>query len=402
MMNNELRAGKPGMKHHIIKIGSDKEIVCCDNAQLRFVGLEDYGFYDMILPFSMAVLDDGSILLLAAAQRNWQEGRPDAPKIQAFWTKSKDSGKTFSPLKEIPGAHCRPSGLVNLGNGELYFRCIQKENESFVCRNYFSEDYGETWHSRFVETPPDPTGRLAWTEGDPWVDRDTQTGKVVTWETLYDTSGGWPKKPTVSFIRRSVDKGLTFQYFIQPENWRKEEELDGMRYTRAVGEASLIRAANNHLVAALRTDIPVRFFKSLHDDSLCGLAVSISEDEGHSWSVPKVLYEAGRHHPSLVRLQDGRIVMSYVLRDEMEDGVLASYRRGCEAVISYDNGHTWDMERKYILDEFQYLQDDSYWVNGNCGHCCSVLAPDGMILTAYGNYNNRGCTLIKWYPQEEK
>lgn len=50
----------------------------------------------------------------------------------------------------------------------------------------------------------------------------------------------------------------------------------------------------------------------------------------------------------------------------------------------------------YILDEFQYLKDDDCWFDGNTGHCCSTLAPDGSILTVYGNYSCPGMCLIKW------
>ena len=47
-------------------------------------------------------------------------------------------------------------------------------------------------------------------------------------------------------------------------------------------------------------------------------------------------------------------------------GRLASYRRGCDAVISHDNGRSWDVDRMYVL-------------------------------TAYGNYKNAGA-LIRWKP----
>ena len=40
-----------------------------------------------------------------------------------------------------------------------------------------------------------------------------------------------------------------------------------------------------------------------------------------------------------------------VVRHDLQNGQRVSYRKGCEAIISHDNGLTWDLSRKYILDE---------------------------------------------------
>jgi hypothetical protein len=63
-----------------------------------------------------------------------------------------------------------------------------------------------------------------------------------------------------------------------------------------------------------------------------------------------VLYDAGRHHPHLLCLANGDLVMTYVVRNDIQDGKLASYRRGCEALVSRDNGLTWDVAGKYVLE----------------------------------------------------
>ena len=45
--------------------------------------------------------------------------------------------------------------------------------------------------------------------------------------------------------------------------------------------------------------------------------------------------------------------------------------------------------------EVSSLDDTAYWINGECGHLCSIALDDGSILTAYGNYLAGG-TLIRW------
>jgi hypothetical protein len=71
--------------------------------------------------------------------------------------------------------------------------------------------------------------------------------------------------------------------------------------------------ANGHLVAACRTDTPARMQPEVIDHTE-GLGISISTDDGGSGSRVRKLYDWGRHHPSLVRLSGGDIVMTYVVR----------------------------------------------------------------------------------------
>jgi hypothetical protein len=85
------------------------------------------------------------------------------------------------------------------------------------------------------------------------------------------------------------------------------------------------------------------------------------------------------------------------VRDDVRDGRLASYRRGCEALISRDNGETWQTSKRYLLDEFEYF-DGVKWFNGDTGHLCSTLLSDGRVLTVYGNYVAKGAGLIRWRP----
>jgi len=56
----------------------------------------------------------------------------------------------------------------------------------------------------------------------------------------------------------------------------------------------------------------------------------------------------------------------------------------------------WDLDRKYILDEFEHRDPGTKYPN-ICGHVCSTLLDDGFVLTAYGNYKE-GATLIRWKP----
>jgi len=132
----------------------------------------------------------------------------------------------------------------------------------------------------------------------------------------------------------------------------------------------------------------------MRNDSFMGIAVSISKDEGKSWSPLNILFRAGRMHPHLLLMPDGDIVMGYIVRQDIDDDLnYASYRRACESVVSHDNGVTWDIARKYVLDE-----GGSGSMGFACGHTCSVLLDNGEILTAYGHHRSKAIAMIRWKP----
>jgi hypothetical protein len=140
------------------------------------------------------------------------------------------------------------------------------------------------------------------------------------------------------------------------------------------------------------------------------LSVSISKDNGESWSKLKLLYEYGRHHPSMVVLPGGEIVMTYVVRKGYPDTTDGFPQFGIEAVVSRDHGCSWDMDHRYILAQWvgNRKGENAWWAS--CQATSSILLSDGMILTAFGtgyrshpNEKNmaepRDVGLVRWSPK---
>jgi hypothetical protein len=150
-----------------------------------------------------------------------------------------------------------------------------------------------------------------------------------------------------------------------------------------VSEVALLRAANGDLVAACRTDIPPKF-KGQTLDHYEGLAVSISKDGGRSWSTLNKLYDWGRHHPAMLLMPNGDILMTYVVRLGYVDAKDGTPQFGVEAVVSHDNGATWDLDHRYILHFWKGNRKDenAWWASSQC--TSPVLLPDGSVLTAFG------------------
>ena len=151
----------------------------------------------------------------------------------------------------------------------------------------------------------------------------------------------------------------------------------------AVNEVAFIRAANGHIVAGCRTDNPNQYKGRI--DHFGGLAVSISTDNGQTWSKPDVLYESGRHHPSMVLMPNGEIVMSYIVREGYPVDPDGFMQFGIEAVVSRDNGKTWDMATRYVLARWSANDKGPYYYLWAPQGTSTVLLPDGTLLTTYSS-----------------
>jgi hypothetical protein len=352
------------------------------------------------MPFGLTQMDNGEIAIIVSREKaNPAGGRIFEPNI-AF---SQDGGATWSPFQAIPGTKGRPQFLTWLGGGSLSF--VTEALGGGRQQRFFSNDYGRTWKES-IDHPGTRDGKGFGLEGNGWVDRDEKGAPKAILEIGYHLDAG-KSHPTGDFtgvFRRSVDGGKTWIDEVSPPQWKFTVEHNGKKWLRGVSEGAVVRAANGDLVAALRTDMPPKYFEGPHDDSLEGTAISISKDNGKTWSDLKFLFEAGRHHANLQRMPNGDLVCTLVVRDDIQagklnKGELTSHRRGCDSLVSHDHGQTWNLDRRYELDSFEFLRPDGYWVDGVCGHIGAVALNDGHMLAVYGNYRV-GAVLIKWQPGE--
>jgi hypothetical protein len=118
-------------------------------------------------------------------------------------------------------------------------------------------------------------------------------------------------------------------------------------------ETSLLGLPSGTLLAAVRGASAVSIHQSL--------------DEGRTWRNLGMVTESRELPGSLLLLNDGRVLLSYGDRRAPFFGV--------QAILSRDEGRSWDRESR-----FQVVWDAP---NTDCGYPTSIQLSDGRIFTVY-------------------
>lgn len=140
--------------------------------------------------------------------------------------------------------------------------------------------------------------------------------------------------------------------------WHFRSKDDGRTWQRGAliganhNETSIFHAGGTRWLAAARTN------------PLYRMELFRSDDDGATWQGAQPITETRELNAHLLRLKDGRILLSYGKRLDGHSGVLAKFSR--------DEGRTWGAPVRIL----QSLAQD-------CGYPSSVQRADGKIVTAY-------------------
>lgn len=286
-------------------------------------------------------------------------GHSIAGNGKSLLARSLDAGQTWTveDPDNFVGDHAEalPSpGNINFAHPDFALRL---DTTQF----FFSYDRGKTWQGpyKFPDFGLDHplTARTDYIVNGP---RDC----------LLFLSAGEPKVQAAvqdrAFCARTTDGGKSFQFVA----WMTDEPIK----IRSV-MPSTVRCSPSHLVSAMRRriDVPI---SGPHTMRKCWIDIYQSHDNGRSWQFLSQAADTGKSNgnpPSLVRLNDGRLVVTYGYR-----GVCSAYRyrpvpQGIRARISKDNGKNWG-------HEITLRSDAKTW---DLGYTRSVQTPDGKIVTIY-------------------
>jgi len=162
-----------------------------------------------------------------------------------------------------------------------------------------------------------------------------------------------------AFCIRTTDGGKTFKFV----SWMTHEPL----FIRSV-MPSTVRCSETKLISALRRRLKLHsLLNSPNKSVLNWIDVYVSNDNGITWNYLSKVASTGEWNgnpPSLVRLDDGRLCVTYGYRDKPY---------GIRAKISKDEGRTWS--ETIIL-----RQDGRTW---DLGYTRTVKRSDGKLVTIY-------------------
>lgn len=134
-----------------------------------------------------------------------------------------------------------------------------------------------------------------------------------------------------------------------------------------IGETFVLRRSDGVWLAVGRTNCIDRMDEVLPHGS--GEVLLRSEDEGRSWSEPKLLSPQGQENAHLLELSDGRLLCSFTSRIPGLFGIVLR--------MSSNGGDSWSYP-------VTLLSTPAYdWHKTDAGYPSSVQLDDGAIVTAY-------------------
>ncbi|MDO5307918.1 MAG: sialidase family protein [Planctomycetia bacterium] len=289
--------------------------------------------------------------------------------------RSKDLGKTWtwpqtlydSPIDDRDAGIC----VTNQGTilvttfTSMAYESLLNEETSYRERgearlNIWSDGRYEKWMAVHRRLNPEERKK----EIGSWMLRSTDAG--LTWSERYATHFNSPHGP----IQLSDGRLL----YMGTELWTEEHnagaeisEDDGLTWkvagivpvrdgdsAQGYHELHAAEATDGTIVALIRNENPNNSSENLQ---------TVSKDGGKTWSVPRSIGVWGIP-AHLIRLQDGRILMTY------------GHRRapiGVQARVSEDAGESWS--------DPLILYGDA--ADGDMGYPSSVQLPDGSIFTVW-------------------
>jgi hypothetical protein len=356
------------------------------------------GVPDDYKPF-LARLQSGDLLVVAFCFGKI-EGIEGYAERGVFW-RSKDGGRNWGAREERLDLQGREFGLTVLHDGTLLMTCHWLARDVFNpskhthSKIFRSTDEGKTWSE--IRIGPDGFPDRAQTAAD-WqafeIPDPEQPGKYLTCLGVSMQQGG-KNAPGVVRIWRSPDSGKTWDKSLHPDTagWI---DVDGF-----FSQTVTFRTSSGHLLHPVRVDrsgphwhLPGTPRKLGRESGDQGDRMMLWEsmDDGRTWrkhGKTGTLGTYGEMYPRFLRLDDGRLLLTFTVRSNSSDG----HGLGLRAIISPDDGKTWDFEHDRLV-----ISDINHGSSGG-GFGNTIQLPDGGLVSVYsyrGTDNKTHIEAVRW------
>jgi len=342
---------------------------------------------------TLAMLPDGEIVM-ASLYMETKAG--EFREYTPFW-RSSDGGLTWSDRIILPDVLGREQWLTATSKGTLFmsshFLPQDAANTENICHSFLhrSTDGGRSWDRTTILLRGDERAGAKLTAGNGGHTSrnvvELNDGTLLFGVAIGDSS--------VAYMWRSTDNGETWDHgdpvSIGDYNGKPYDNLDAF-----FAEDFTFLTKGGKLLHWIRCGPPSPMYPILDgraipqaDDNGDRTMLCESTDDGRTWSEFSDFGDYGRMYIRVIRLRDGRLLMTYTQRSQMFPPM------GLHACFSHDDGETWDLENDTLI-----LEAKTPWCSASGGSFGNTLElEDGKLLSAYTYRGTDGQThleVMRW------
>ena len=347
----------------------------------------------------IAQLKSGELLLVAFYSREVsakQKAQGKSRSERAVFWRSKDGGRTWSDREERPDITGREFALNVLSDGVILMPChfLRQDANNKAGHTYSklfrSVDNGRSWKETRIGPKGFPRNAVTATDWTPVEVPDPASlgGRLV----LFGVSvqHGQERAPDNVYLWRSGNSGRSWGKSLNPDTagWI---DVDGF-----FSQSTTYRAGSGKLLHAVRVDrtgphwlLPgTEMIKQEAGDQGDRMMLWESLNNGASWQkhdAHGTFGTYGEMYPRFLQLKDERLLLTFTVRSNSSDGRAL----GLRAIISYDDGDTWDFKRDRLVIDAQNVGPSG----GGFGN--TIQLDDGTLVSCYSYRGKDGATHVE-------
>jgi photosystem II stability/assembly factor-like uncharacterized protein len=339
---------------------------------------------------SLVLLPGGELVMVALFQDQLPQGK--VREWTGLW-RSADGGRTWSERVEVKDLLGREQWLTATKGGTLFATAHLLANDvqnkdgythSYVHR---SADAGRTWKRLRIGPEGFPDRAVTMCSRNV-VERPDGT-------LLLGVGVNEKEKGTIAYLWTSRDGGRTWDRSAPRVTIGSYGTRPYDNYDAFFTEDFTILSRSGKLLHFIRCGPPSPMYPMndgratpAGDDGIDRMLRCESDDGGRTWGEVRDHGDYGMHYPRVLRLHDGRLLLTFTQRS-------LTYPIGLQAVLSHDDGQTWDFQNDRLI-----LEGKTPWglpQGGGFGN--SVQLADGGLVSCYsyrGADNKTHVEVVRW------